>query len=183
MAQVVLIQEQLSKNRIIVDRDSKGNIHAAVSDRAHARGAPARSRVGACVGPGVAGACQRQGARLQATGSTHVQRALLVRDVCGAHVCTRVPRLALHLSLHLSRARVPPMCPSPSPSSVLRAVLDGDACGRCMQVTSSTHERKSKTHIICKNGRFALRHNTISDDVPVVIALKAMGVTSDQEVR
>ena len=49
-------------------------------------------------------------------------------------------------------------------------------------VTSSTHERKSKTHIICKGGKFALRHNTMSDDVPVVVALKAMGVTSDQEV-
>ena len=50
-------------------------------------------------------------------------------------------------------------------------------------VTSSTHERKSKTHIVCKHGRFALRHNTIADDVPIVIVLKAMGVASDQEVR
>ena len=44
------------------------------------------------------------------------------------------------------------------------------------------HERKSKTHIISKNGRFALRHNTMSDDVPIVVLLKAMGVASDQEV-
>ena len=28
---VILIQEQLSKNRIIVDRDPKGNIHSAVT--------------------------------------------------------------------------------------------------------------------------------------------------------
>ena len=49
-------------------------------------------------------------------------------------------------------------------------------------VTSSTHERKSKTHIDCKGGKFVLRHNTMSDDLPVVIAFKAMGVTSDQEI-
>ena len=28
---VILIQEQLSKNRIIVDRDPKGNIHSSVT--------------------------------------------------------------------------------------------------------------------------------------------------------
>lgn len=49
-------------------------------------------------------------------------------------------------------------------------------------VTSSTHERKSKTHIISAKGRFALRHNSFSEDIPVVILLKAFGVTSDQEV-
>ena len=65
-----------------------------------------------------------------------------------------------------------------------RIIVDRDAKDNIHSaVTSSTHERKSKTHIICKAGRFALRHNTMSDDVPVVVALKAMGVTSDQEVR
>jgi DNA-directed RNA polymerase III subunit RPC2 len=34
---VILIQEQLSKNRIIVDRDSKGNIRAAVTSSTHER--------------------------------------------------------------------------------------------------------------------------------------------------
>ena len=33
-----------------------------------------------------------------------------------------------------------------------------------------------------QHGKFALRHNTIADDVPIVIVLKAMGVASDQEV-
>jgi hypothetical protein len=32
-------------------------------------------------------------------------------------------------------------------------------------VTSSTHERKSKTNIVVKHGRFLLRHNTFTDDV------------------
>ena len=64
-----------------------------------------------------------------------------------------------------------------------RIIVDRDAKENIhAAVTSSTHERKSKTHIISKGGRFALRHNTMSDDVPVVVALKAMGVTSDQEV-
>ena len=38
-------------------------------------------------------------------------------------------------------------------------------------VTSSTHERKSKTHIIYKNGAYALKHNTFTDDIPVVVLL------------
>ena len=64
-----------------------------------------------------------------------------------------------------------------------RIIVDRDAKDNIHSaVTSSTHERKSKTHIICKSGRFAIKHNTMSDDLPVVIALKAMGVTSDQEV-
>lgn len=54
-----------------------------------------------------------------------------------------------------------------------RIIVDRDAKDNIHSaVTSSTHERKSKTHIICKAGKFALRHNTMSDDVPVVIALK-----------
>jgi len=63
-------------------------------------------------------------------------------------------------------------------------IVDTDAKGNIHSaVTSSTHERKSKTHIVSKHGKFALRHNTIADDVPIVIVLKAMGVASDQEVR
>jgi len=64
-----------------------------------------------------------------------------------------------------------------------RIIVDRDAKGNIHSaVTSSTHERKSKTHIISKHGLFAVRHNTFGDDIPVVILLKAMGVTSDQEV-
>ena len=58
-----------------------------------------------------------------------------------------------------------------------RIIVDRDAKDNIHSaVTSSTHERKSKTHIICKGGRFALKHNTMSDDLPVVVAFKAMGV-------
>lgn len=39
-------------------------------------------------------------------------------------------------------------------------------------VTSSTAERKSVTKIHVKNGKIYLKHNSISDDIPVVIVLK-----------
>ncbi len=45
-----------------------------------------------------------------------------------------------------------------------RIIVDRDAKDNIHSaVTSSTHERKSKTHIICKAGKFALRHNTMSE--------------------
>ena len=47
---------------------------------------------------------------------------------------------------------------------------------------SSTHERKSKTYVVTKNGRIYLRHNSIMEDMPVVIVLKAMGIQSDHEM-
>lgn len=47
---------------------------------------------------------------------------------------------------------------------------------------SSTHERKSKTYVLLKKGRLYLKHNVLSEDVPVVIILKAMGIQSDHEV-
>ena len=49
-------------------------------------------------------------------------------------------------------------------------------------MTSSTHERKSKTNIFVKGGRIYLHHNTLTDDVPICIVFKAMGVVSDQEI-
>ena len=64
-----------------------------------------------------------------------------------------------------------------------RIIIDVDNRGGVSaSVTSSTHERKSKTHVVQKGGRLLLKHNTFTDDVPVVVALKAMGIESDQEV-
>lgn len=53
--------------------------------------------------------------------------------------------------------------------------MDGRGAGVSVQasVTSSTHERKSKTYVIAKYQRILLRHNSLHDDVPVVIVLKA----------
>lgn len=49
-------------------------------------------------------------------------------------------------------------------------------------VTSSTHERKSKTYVVTKNDKIYLKHNSISEEVPIVIVLKAAGIVSDLEV-
>ena len=47
----------------------------------------------------------------------------------------------------------------------------------------STHGGlKSKTYVATKKGRIYLRHNSIHEDVPIVIALKALGVQSDKEI-
>jgi DNA-directed RNA polymerase beta subunit len=63
-----------------------------------------------------------------------------------------------------------------------RIIIDLDAAGEpAASVTSSTHERKSKTNVGTKGGRIYLRHNAFTDDVNIVVALKAMGADSDQE--
>eukprot|EP00474_Spongospora_subterranea_P000811 CRZ01269.1 hypothetical protein [Spongospora subterranea] len=49
-------------------------------------------------------------------------------------------------------------------------------------ITSSTHERKSKTNIYIKKGRIMLKHNSLTEDVPIVIAMKAMGIETDQQL-
>ncbi|CAN6653013.1 DNA-directed RNA polymerase III subunit RPC2 [Trichomonascus vanleenenianus] len=49
-------------------------------------------------------------------------------------------------------------------------------------VTSSTHERKSKTYVLTKNGRIYLKHNSVSEEVPIVLVLKAAGLVTDHEI-
>lgn len=49
------------------------------------------------------------------------------------------------------------------------------------QVTSSTHEKKSRTNLIVRHGKYYLKHNSMTDDIPVAIIFKALGITSDQE--
>jgi DNA-directed RNA polymerase III subunit RPC2 len=49
--------------------------------------------------------------------------------------------------------------------------------------SSSTHGGlKSKTYVATKKGKIYLRHNCIHEDVPIVIALKALGIQSDKEI-
>jgi DNA-directed RNA polymerase III subunit RPC2 len=36
--------------------------------------------------------------------------------------------------------------------------------------------------VIQKNGRFYLKHNLFSEDIPAVVAFKAMGMSCDQEI-
>jgi DNA-directed RNA polymerase III subunit RPC2 len=64
-----------------------------------------------------------------------------------------------------------------------RILVDLDRKGLiCAQVTSSTHERKSKTYVGTKGGKLYLRHNSLAEDVPLAVAIKALGVASDQQV-
>ncbi len=64
-----------------------------------------------------------------------------------------------------------------------RMIVEVDRKGNVgCSVTSSTHERKSRTNLVVKANRYYLRHNSFADDVPVVVAFKAMGVTADQEI-
>lgn len=50
------------------------------------------------------------------------------------------------------------------------------------QVTSSTHEKKSRTVVACKNSKIYMQHNIFSEDLPISIVFKAMGLESDQEL-
>jgi len=65
-----------------------------------------------------------------------------------------------------------------------RVIIEEDNKGNPMaSITSSTHERKSKAYIISKNGgRVYLKHNIFTEDIPIVIVFKAMGVQSDLEI-
>ncbi|KAK0303454.1 DNA-directed RNA polymerase III complex subunit Rpc2 [Friedmanniomyces endolithicus] len=49
-------------------------------------------------------------------------------------------------------------------------------------VTSHTSHVKTKTYVLLKKGLLYLRHNTLNEDVPVAIVLRAMGVQSDHEI-
>lgn len=49
-------------------------------------------------------------------------------------------------------------------------------------VTSSTHERKSKSYVVLKKDLLFMRHNILNEDIPICILLKAMGVTSDMDM-
>ncbi len=50
------------------------------------------------------------------------------------------------------------------------------------QVTSATHEKKSRTNLLSKHGKYYLKHNSMTEEIPIVIIFKAMGIVSDQEI-
>lgn len=65
-----------------------------------------------------------------------------------------------------------------------RILLEADESKGIVQasVTSSTHERKSKTYVVSRNGCIYLKHNSVSEDIPIVVILKAAGVATDYEI-
>ncbi|KAF7456979.1 DNA-directed RNA polymerase III RPC2 [Cryptosporidium felis] len=52
----------------------------------------------------------------------------------------------------------------------------------CATVTSTTAESKSRTLVVFKNSKLYLRHNSFSDEIPLCIVLKAMGIETEQEI-
>ena len=63
-----------------------------------------------------------------------------------------------------------------------RMIVDESSKGVECAVTSSTHERKTRTSVWLHNRKVYLKHNSLTEDIPVVIILKAMGISSDQEI-
>lgn len=64
-----------------------------------------------------------------------------------------------------------------------RVIIEEDSNGNpCASITSSTRERKSKGYILIKNGKLLMKHNTLGEDIPIAIILRAMGVESDLEL-
>lgn len=65
-----------------------------------------------------------------------------------------------------------------------RIIVEADAKNKVISasVTSSTHERKSKTYVIMKKDRLHLVHNVLVEPLPIVIVLKALGGLSDFEI-
>ncbi|KAL8814416.1 MAG: hypothetical protein Q9223_006353 [Gallowayella weberi] len=49
-------------------------------------------------------------------------------------------------------------------------------------VTSFTHERKSKSYVILKNGLIYLKHNVLNEEIPICVVFKALGLHADAEV-
>jgi DNA-directed RNA polymerase III subunit RPC2 len=65
-----------------------------------------------------------------------------------------------------------------------RVIVEADEKNNVISasVTSSTHERKSKTYVTLKKERISLTHNVLMEGIPIVIVLKALGGLSDYEI-
>lgn len=65
-----------------------------------------------------------------------------------------------------------------------RVIVEADEKNNVISasVTSSTHERKSKTYVTLKKDRILLTHNVLVEGIPIVIVLKALGGKSDMEI-
>ncbi len=64
-----------------------------------------------------------------------------------------------------------------------RMIVDFDNKGNIgCSVTSSTHERKSRTNLVVKGKGYYMKHNSLTEDVAIIIIFKAMNIISDQEI-
>lgn len=51
-----------------------------------------------------------------------------------------------------------------------------------LPLLSSTLERKSKTYVMTKHSKIYIKHNSIHEDIPVAIVLRALGIVSAREI-
>jgi len=65
-----------------------------------------------------------------------------------------------------------------------RVIVEADEKNNAISasVTSSTHERKSKTYVNLKKERITLLHNVLIEAIPIVVVLKALGGFSDMDI-
>jgi DNA-directed RNA polymerase III subunit RPC2 len=63
-----------------------------------------------------------------------------------------------------------------------RIIVEGTAKGLVASVTSSTEEHKSKTTILVKDDCYYLRSSMFSEDIPALIAMKALDLVQDKEI-
>jgi DNA-directed RNA polymerase III subunit RPC2 len=65
-----------------------------------------------------------------------------------------------------------------------RVIVEADEKNNIISasVTSSTHERKSKTTVTMKKEKIVLTQNALVEGIPIVIILKALGGLSDYEI-
>eukprot|EP00792_Barthelona_sp_PAP020_P005078 TRINITY_DN2485_c0_g1_i1.p1 TRINITY_DN2485_c0_g1~~TRINITY_DN2485_c0_g1_i1.p1 ORF type:complete len:1132 (-),score=303.31 TRINITY_DN2485_c0_g1_i1:137-3499(-) len=64
-----------------------------------------------------------------------------------------------------------------------RIIVEKDNKGfLCATVTSASYDWKTRTNVIYKDRRLYLQHNSFTQEIPLMIVFKAMGVESDQEV-
>ncbi|KAG0438371.1 DNA-directed RNA polymerase III subunit RPC2 [Dictyocoela muelleri] len=64
-----------------------------------------------------------------------------------------------------------------------RIIVDIDPkLGLNSQVTSSTHDRKSKTLIVFKQGALFVKNNSLKEDIPFCVVMRALDILNDMEI-
>ncbi|KAL9609737.1 MAG: hypothetical protein Q9167_005526 [Letrouitia subvulpina] len=65
-----------------------------------------------------------------------------------------------------------------------RVIVETESKTKTVQasVTSFTHERKSKSYVILKNYHVYMKHNVLTEAIPICLVFKAMGIHSDHEI-
>ncbi|CAK9302948.1 unnamed protein product [Gordionus sp. m RMFG-2023] len=62
------------------------------------------------------------------------------------------------------------------------ATKDSNVNNYMCSVASQTHERRTNTSLVAKRGKYYVKHNLLSEDLPIAIVFKAMGFESDYEI-